>query len=304
MLKQSAKIIFLLGLFFGTVVPGRAETPQSEEVRPDLVKPQLSLPSNLIKVPAVNPGEYFIPPYVADIPEDKYGDIVEWGRKIFSNTQIYGKRYTGNGLNCTSCHLSEGRQPNAAPLWAAYPKYPMYRKKTRNVVTFEERIQDCFKYSMDGIAPTVDAPEMEALVTYAHWLSTGAPVNTDLPGGGFFHVGKPEDAQAGRGKDLYDVQCAFCHGLNGKGQKHTKHKGYMFPPLWGQDSFNRAAGLSNAKTMAQFIYANMPLGASFSLGEQDAWDIAMYIWLQDRPFDPRKSVFSSLFIPVTPGQNY
>ena len=280
------------------------EAEQDLTVRPDLVKPQASLPSKLIKVPAVNPGEYFVPPYVADIPDDKYGDVVEWGRQIFTNTQQYGKRYVGNGLNCSSCHLAEGRQPNAAPLWAAYPRYPAYRTKTRNVVTYEERIQDCFEYSMNGIAPTVDSPEMEALVTYSHWLSTGAPTNTDLPGRGFGYVSKPKQAQAERGKEIYVTHCALCHGMDGLGQKHANGEDYMFPPIWGDDAYNRAAGLTKAKTLAEFIRANMPLGAPYSLSEQDAWDVAMYIWLQDRPDDPRMSWFVNMFVPVTPGQQF
>ncbi|MGN7611935.1 c-type cytochrome [Magnetococcales bacterium HHB-1] len=297
---------FLLSIFLSLIhITGFGQPEnQSEEVRPTMVKPQLSISSHVIKVPAINPGEYFIPPYVANIPEDKYGDVVEWGRKIFSDTQNYGKRYVGNGLNCTSCHLSEGRQPNASPMWAAFPRYPMYRKKNRTMITFEERIQDCFKFSMDGIAPTVDSPEMEALMTYMHWLSTGAPVNADLPGRGFVDAKKREEAQAGRGEDAYRDKCAFCHGLDGLGQKHKTKAGYMFPPLWGSDSFNKAAGLYKAKTMANFLYSNMPLGAPFTLDGQEAWDIAMYIWLQDRPYDPRKSLFNSTFIPITPGQNY
>jgi thiosulfate dehydrogenase len=119
------------------------------EVRPSLATPRLSLPTNLTTVPVVNPGEYFVPPYIEDIPENKYGELVKIGRNIFVNTQVYGKRYVGNGLNCSNCHLSEGRKANAAPLWGAYAMYPMYRVKNREVVTFEERIQDCFKYSLD-----------------------------------------------------------------------------------------------------------------------------------------------------------
>lgn len=34
---------------------------------------------------------------------------------VFVNTQVYGKRYAGNGLNCSNCHLSEGRKANAEP---------------------------------------------------------------------------------------------------------------------------------------------------------------------------------------------
>ena len=267
------------------------------EVRPTLVRPQLTLPTKLTQVPVASPGEFFVPPLVEDIPDDKYGDMVKYGRNIFINTQEYGKRYVGNGLNCSSCHLQEGRKPNAAPLWAAFGMYPMYRHKTKTVVTFQQRIQDCFRFSLNGIAPTLDSPEMEALVTYAHWLSSRAPVGEKLPGRGFPDVSRSKDPSAERGEIVYDTRCAMCHGANGEGKKHIDKPGYMFPPLWGGDSYNKAAGLNRIKTLAQFVKANMPLGAGYSLSDQESFDVALYIWVQDRPADPRMSLAVDFFFP-------
>ena len=69
----------------------------------------------------------------------------------------------------------------------------------------------------------------------------------------------------------------------------------MFPPLWGLDSFNRAAGLNKTKTSAQFIKANMPLGAGYTLTDDEALDVAAYIWIHFRPDDPRASFFMNRF---------
>lgn len=273
------------------------------EVRPSLVEPRVSLPSNLITVPVVNPGEFFVPPMVDDIPDDKTGDMIRLGRLIFTETQVYGKRFAGNGLNCTSCHLSEGRQPYAAPLWSAYPKYPVMRNKTKTVVTWEERVQDCFRYSLDGIAPAVDSPEMKALTTYAKWLSTGAPIGVNLPGGGFANIKKTHDPTPDNGEIIYHTQCAICHGEDGKGMKNTNGIGYMFPPLWGMDSFNRAAGLNKVKTAAQFIKANMPLGAGYTLTDDEALDVAAYMWINFRPDDPRTTFMMNRFAPKPGGGN-
>ena len=280
-----------------------AEEIDPLEVRPSLVVPRVTLPSNLITVPVVSPGEFFVPPMVDDIPDDKTGDMIRMGRDIFVNTQKYGARYAGNGLNCVSCHMAEGRQPYAAPLWAAYGLYPVVRNKTKKVVTFEERIQSCFKYSLDGIAPTVDAPEMTALVTYAKWLSTGVPIGVSMPGRGFANIKKTHDPSTIEGEIIYNTQCAMCHGANGEGQKNTNGVGYMFPPLWGMDSFNRAAGLSKVKTAAQFIKANMPLGSGYTLNDDEALDVAAYIWIHFRPDDPRKSFFLNRFGEKPGGAN-
>lgn len=302
-MKMISSMLLLAAAATSLTTASHAEPLDRLEVRPTLVSPQVSLPTNLITVPVVNPGEFFVPPAYENIPDDKTGDMIRWGRNIFVNTQKYAPRYAGNGLNCVSCHLSEGRQPFAAPLWAAYPVYPEARNKTKRVVTFQQRIQSCFKYSMDGIAPTVDAPEMDALVTYAKWLSTGAPVGVALPGRGFANIKKTHDPSSIEGEIIYNTRCAICHGANGEGQKNRDGVGYMFPPLWGMDSFNRAAGLNKVKTAAQFIKANMPLGSGYTLTDDEALDVAAYMWIHFRPDDPRTSFFMNRFSPKPGGGN-
>lgn len=289
----------LLALLFSHSITAQelGQTLDPLEVRPSLVAPRLSLPSKLTQVYVVSPGEYFVPPLVADIPDDKFGDMVRLGRNIFVNTQQYATRYVGNGLNCTSCHLQEGRKPHAAPLWAAYGMYPMYRHKKRTVVTFQERIQDCFIFSMNGIAPNLDTPEMKALVSYAQWLSKGAPVGVELPGRGFPNVSRRQDVDPKRGKIIFETHCVKCHGENGQGEKKQNSKYYMFPPLWGNDSYNKGAGMQRIKTLAQFIKGNMPLGQGFTIGDQEALDVAMFIWLQDRPRSPKDNIVMDFFFP-------
>lgn len=275
----------------------------SEEVRVKEHQSLGSTPSELLRerairqIPAISPGEYFVPPELVDIPHSKYGEMVHLGRHIFIDTATHARRYVGNGMNCANCHLQEGRKPFAAPLWAAYPRYPQFRNKSHAVVTFEERIQDCFPFSLNGIAPTLDAPEIKALTAYAQWLSKGVPVNADMPGRGFARLSKPRDPTPVNGQKVYKEQCAICHGADGQGRKHTQRAGYMFPPLWGADSPNRAAGMSTVKSCAEFVKANMPLGKGWTLTDMESWDVCSYIWLQDRPWDPRSSWYFNLFAP-------
>ncbi len=288
---------FVLLILPGNVYAELFGNPDSLEVRPSLTQPRLSLPSKLTTVPVASPGEFFVPPLVEDIPDDKYGDMVKLGRNIFIDTQIYASRYVGNGLNCSNCHLQEGRKPYAAPLWGAFGMYLMFRNKNRTVVSFEQRMQDCFKYSLDGIAPTVDSPEMQALVSYAHWLSRGAPVGVELPGRGFTTIKKKHDPSPQRGEIVYQTKCAICHGADGTGKKHKNAPGYIFPPLWGWDSFNKAAGMNRVRTAARYIKANMPLGGGYTLTDQEAFDVAIYMRIQTRPWDPRMGWFFNFFFP-------
>ena len=279
----------------------------ADEVRPREHVGRGNIPSALLResairqIPAINPGEYFVPPEIVDIPHSKYGEMVHLGRNIFIDTQNYARRYVGNGMNCSNCHLQEGRKPFAAPMWGAYPRYPQFRNKTHSVVTFEERIQDCFRYSMNGIAPTIDAPEIKALTAYAHWLSKGAPVNVDLPGRGFARLSKPRDPTPVNGQKIYKEHCMMCHGADGKGKKFRDRPGYMFPPLWGGESPNRAAGMSTVKGCAEFVKANMPLARGWTLTDMESWDVCTYIWLQDRPWDPRFGWYSNIFAPPSGG---
>jgi thiosulfate dehydrogenase len=228
----------------------------------------------------------FTPPSEDDIPDNEFGKIVRQGKNIFEDTQTYAKQYVGNGMNCVNCHLASGRKADSSPLWGAYVRYPAYRAKNNKVNTYEERIQGCFKFSMNGKAPAVDSPEMVALVTYSYWLSTGAPVGAKLKGAGYPELPKPGiTPDAARGKTVYTENCQVCHGANGEGKKADGKS--VFPPLWGPESFNWGAGMHRINTAAAFIKANMPLSKSGTLTDQQAWDVATFVMSHERPQDPR-----------------
>lgn len=240
-----------------------------------------------VELPAAPGGEAtFTPPAEADIPDNQFGEMVRYGRDLFLHTDQLQGTYTGNGLKCANCHLDRGRKAGSAPLWAAYGMYPAYRKKNDKVNTIEERIQGCFMYSMNGTPPASGSRELTALVTYHYWLATGAPVGKALPGRGFPKLDKPaEKPDYVRGEQVYRDNCALCHGADGEGQKVGD--GYVFPPLWGADSYNWGAGMHRVNTAAAFIKANMPLSQGGSLSDQQAWDVALFMNSHKRPQDPR-----------------
>lgn len=238
---------------------------------------------------------YHSPPQEVEIPKDKYGDDVRFGKKIFTQTPQYARRYTGNELACSHCHLDAGRRANAAPLWAAFGMYPMFRAQDDRTVSLEERIQQCFRLALNGIAPARDTPEMRALIAYAHFLAIGVPVGKNMPGRGFpqiVHTGK--DPNPVRGNDIYQKHCVRCHGIEGEGVPHSKG-GYDIPPLWGSDSFSAGSAFSTVDVLAGFVKANMPPTQEWLLTDQEALDVAAYIVRRSRPWDPRKGLLRSLF---------
>lgn len=233
----------------------------------------------------------FTPPDESTIPNTPLGDIIRFGKDIFVDTQKYAKRWVGNGLNCVNCHLDAGRKAGSGPLWAAYVAYPAFREKTMQVNTFTQRLDGCFRFSMNGRMPPLDDEVIVALTAYSFWLATGAPVGAHLAGRGFPEVATaPLPPDTARGKDVFATHCASCHGAAGQGLKTGAT--YAMPPVWGRASYNTGAGMVRVSTAAAFIKANMPFGQGNTLTDQQAWDVAAFINAQPRPPDPRIKVRS------------
>lgn len=235
--------------------------------------------------PAPTPGQFEPPPDSA-IPEGKFGEVVRLGEQIFREPATYAPQFVGNQLRCSNCHLEAGRQAGAAPMWGAYVAYPAYRSKNGHVNSFEERLQGCFRFSMNGKAPKLGDPVLVALESYAYFLAKGLPTGEPAPGRGYPALPKPElPADYARGAEVYAQNCAACHGADGLGQSSDGK--VVFPALWGPHSYNWGAGMGSVKNAAEFIRANMPLGMGGSLTAQQAWDVATYMDSQVRPQDPR-----------------
>jgi len=229
----------------------------------------------------------FTPPAESAIPTGPLGDEIRRGMAIFTDTPEHAHDYVGNGLSCSNCHLDAGRLANSAPLWGAWGVYPQYRKKNGRVNSFGERLQGCFRFSMNGKAPPLDSDVIVALQTHPWWMANGAPAGEKLAGAGYPKQGfkPPQPPDYARGAAVYAKDCALCHGADGQGQQVAGRN--VFPPLWGPQSFNWGAGMHELDNAAAFIKANMPLSRGGTLSDQDAWDVAMYMDAHERPQDPR-----------------
>lgn len=237
----------------------------------------------------------FMPPQRNERPTDAFGEMVALGESIFTHTyshRVSGK-YVGNDQVCEGCHLDAGRLAGAAPMWAAWVAYPAYLLKNQEVNTLSERIQGCFKYSMNarasevGHPPAAESTTIRALMSYIYWLATDAPTgDRRMPGRGFPPLAKTDQGfDPLRGELVYVEHCAVCHGDQGQGGYAGAEM--VFPPLWGERSYNWGAGMHRINIAAAFIKANMPLGNYLELTDQQAWDVAAYINSWERPQDPR-----------------
>jgi thiosulfate dehydrogenase len=218
---------------------------------------------------------------------DDYESNIVFGYDIVMDTNRYAGRYAGNGLRCSSCHLRGGTQPNGFPLNVA-GVYPKWRSKNGVRNGIELRIRDCFLYSLNGVMPPPEAAEVQAVAAYINYLSEGEIIGRPPVGWGVPTL--PDtgaDPNPPRGQAVYKRECAACHGADGQGSG-------PIPPVWGVESYNAGAGLNSTQRLAGFIWANMPMGKERSLTHQEAFDVAAFLNLQHRPFDPREGRLKKL----------
>lgn len=224
----------------------------------------------------------FLPPNERSYPEGPLGEAIAYGHKILTETEIVLPKNVGASLRCTSCHLNAGRTQWAAPWVGITASFPQYRDRAGRITRLEDRVNECFERSLNGKPLSNESKEMLGIISYMAWLSKGVPVGEKVDGSGFFKITPPEKISAENGKTLYLQKCASCHKADGSGTTGSDGR-YLYPPLWGNKSFNIAAGMARLNTAAAFIYKNMPFQQAGSLSVQEAYDIAAYFTEQPRP---------------------
>ena len=234
---------------------------------------------------------------VTKLPASPENDIIRNGHALIVDTATHigksasdpQKRYAGNDLACMNCHLDAGLRPFAAPFVSTFATFPMLVDD--QVLTLKDRINGCMRRSMNGKNLPEDGPEMEALIAYIKFLGHGTPEGVRVPGMGLLSLPDPPlAADSGRGEKVYADLCASCHKDDGLGERNKPPRlGYSIPPLWGDDSFNAAAGMAKLAHAAAYIRANMPFGVRYLdpvLSVQQAWDVAAYMISKPRPPAP------------------
>ncbi|MDF3835990.1 c-type cytochrome [Cupriavidus basilensis] len=227
-------------------------------------------------------------PDAASIPAGPMGDAIKRGKELLSDTRRQLPGNVGNGLNCTNCHLNGGTVAYASPWVGLAGAFPEYRARSGKIISLQERVNDCFQRSMNGKPLAFDSAEMNAILAYMKWLSTGVPAGTNVTGRGFEKIDTALRPDRAHGRAVYAAQCASCHGAEGQGVANPQG-GYVFPPVWGKDAFNVGAGMARMYTAAAFVKHNMPLGQGGTLSAQDAVDVAAFFTEQPRPDFPGRA---------------
>jgi len=219
----------------------------------------------------------------------------EYGEYIIRNTaEVLGsgqsdpaKQYSGTNMACASCHLESGRLPGTLSLLQAASKYPSFSGREGRDRDLEDRINGCMQRSMNGRPIPRDGAEMLSMVSYITHLgeqyqAMGESSRTPQEPASFVEPQRRADLV--NGERIYTQRCETCHGDDGEGLAASSNisQGYLFPPLWGPDSYNNGAGMTRLLTASSFIKARMPLGNP-DLSDDEAYDVAAFVNSHERP---------------------
>jgi thiosulfate dehydrogenase len=232
------------------------------------------------------------PDQIGQAPDAK---LIAYGRDLIVHTGEYfgpaGKVRPNsiNGLNCQSCHLEAGTKSFGNNYFAVAATYPQFWARSGSLETISKRINDCFERSLNGQAIDTSSLEMQAIKAYMAWLGAPVPKGEKPKGSGLIDLpflSRPADPE--KGEVVFQTRCASCHGADGQGGVGAAPD-VRYPPLWGDRSFNEAAGLYRLSRFAGFVKANMPFGANYEnpqLSDEEAWDVAAFVNSRPRPRHP------------------
>jgi len=219
----------------------------------------------------------------------------DYGRRLLRDTAALmgpdqpdpAMRYIGSRLACSSCHLDSGTKPGTLSLVQTAGRYPRASGRDGGVRDLRDRINGCMLRSMNGRELPRDSAEMIAIETYVQQVGELYAAESEsrrkaVEQPAFAEPDRAADPDVGHG--VYTARCAVCHGADGEGLLATGRPsdGYVFPPLWGPDSYNDGAGMHRVLTAAAFIKARMPFGQA-DLTDEQAFDVAAYINSNPRP---------------------
>ena len=219
-------------------------------------------------------------------------DEIVYGEELIINTANYlgpkgSVKKLSNGLNCQNCHLNAGTKVFGNNYGSVHSMYPKLRARSGKIESIEKRINDCFERSLNGNALSSKSKEMKALIAYISYIGSNVKKGKKAAGSGLKDMPYLDRAADPKlGQPLYENKCASCHQINGEGMMAANGKVYTYPPLWGNNSFNDAAGLYRISNMAKYVKYNMPFGVDHEnaqLSDEETWDISAYILSKPRP---------------------
>jgi thiosulfate dehydrogenase len=235
---------------------------------------------------------YWVPLSMETLKGSGLQSQIEYGRELIVNTSRYlgpngSVAQISNGMNCQNCHLDAGTRVFGNNYGSVYATYPRFRARSGTMENIYKRVNDCFERSLNGTPLDTLGAEMQAIKAYLMFLGKNVVKGTTVKGSGLKSLPfLDRAADPEKGKYVYIAKCASCHQQGGQGVLAQDRTSYVYPPLWGNASYNDAAGLYRISNFAKYVKYNMPLGATHEnpqLSDEEAWDVAAYVNSRPRP---------------------
>lgn len=211
-------------------------------------------------------------------PEDMLNKIL-YGYHIMLDTRKHTPEYAKSTIDCNCCHFNAGNtlggKNRGISLVGVTAMYPKYSKRDKKDISLSDRLNNCYKRSLNGKPLPENSIEMEALLAYLAWISHEVMNAPSLPWLGLDPIPSNHFPNPEKGQKVYEHYCQICHGAEGEGTKGV-------PPLWGPNSYNDGAGMNMLPMLSTFVWLNMPHGQPV-LTPEEALDVAAYVIGRPRP---------------------
>jgi thiosulfate dehydrogenase len=235
---------------------------------------------------------YWTAPDINAITDAKLKAQVTYGKELIVHTAKYlgpngSVMKISNGLNCQNCHLQAGTVVFGNNYGSVASLYPKFRARSGTVENVFKRVNDCIERSLNGKAIDTLGKEMQAIAAYINFTGSNVPKGNKAAGSGLKDLAwLDRAADPEKGMTVYTTKCQSCHQSNGEGTFTADKTEYVYPALWGSNSFNDGAGLYRISSFAKYVKYNMPQGTTFrspQLSDEEAWDVAAFVISQTRP---------------------
>jgi thiosulfate dehydrogenase len=235
---------------------------------------------------------YWRPMDIAMIKDTSLRAQVTYGQDLLAHTSKYlgpngSVAKITNGMNCQNCHLQAGTVIFGNNYGSVASLYPKFRARSGAIENIYKRINDCLQRSLNGTAIDTLGKEMQAIAAYINYIGSNVEKGKKAAGSGFkdlAYLDRP--ANPTNGREVFVSKCQSCHQQDGQGMFNADKSAYIYPPLWGEHSFNDGAGLFRLSNFAKYVKYNMPQGTTFQspqLTDEEAWDVAAFVNTQPRP---------------------
>ena len=161
----------------------------------------------------------------ATLPPGPEGEFIAYGRDLITNTRKLMPANVGANMDCAACHLGAGTVARGGSFLGIYAKFPQWNRRSKRFIALQDRLAECFLYSMNGRPPAYYSKEMIAMTAYIAFLSRGAVVGQGYPNQDFVEIKADHPGDPVAGATLYAAKCAACHGAGEPGARTFRRSG-------------------------------------------------------------------------------